>query len=724
MKVRSFWLALLFAATVQAASPEPPPAPGLRPQPQQAIAARVTASLLAHVHYKPMPIDDALSAKIFDRYLKSVDPERMFFVQADIDQWGDARSELGRALTSDDLGLPFAMFNLYIKRAGERFTYARSLLAMGFDFTRNESFQYRRDQAPWPKNEEEARDLWRKRVKNDWLRLKLAGKDDKAIADVLDKRYEHSLKRIDQLKSEDVFQIFMNAYTMAIEPHTNYMGPKAAEEFDISMKLSLVGIGAALAEKDDYTTIRELIAGGPAALSGQLQVGDRIVGVAQGQDGVMTDILGWRLDDAIALIRGAADSVVLLDVLPANAGPDGQHRSVALVRKKITLEEQSAKKSVLAVTDGNASRRIGVISLPTFYEDFEARQKGNKDFKSAARDVARLLGELQGEKVDAVLIDLRNNSGGSLMEAVELTGLFVGKGPVVQQRDAKGAITVLGNSTAGIAWSGPLGVLINRGSASASEIFAAAIQDYGRGLVIGQPSFGKGTVQTVLNLDRVAKTEDARLGELKFTIAQFFRIDGGTTQLRGVAPDIAFPTASDGEDFGESSYDNALPWMQVKSADYSPAHGLKDLLAGLLARSEAREKGDKGFQCLQEEIAEARLQRQTKRLSLDEAERRRQRAVQDARLLSCEGATEADKDARGNPVRPEAAAGRLRALRDDGLQADERNLAAELADDKARKSARDVLLDEAVHILGDEAGLLEPPAGFAVSAGRLPSPAQ
>ena len=399
----------------------------------------------------------------------------------------------------------------------------------------------------------------------------------------------------------------MNAYTMAIDPHTNYMGPRAAEDFDISMRLSLVGIGAVLAQLDEYVTIRELVPGGPASLSGQLNIGDRIVGVAQGKSGVMTDVVGWRLDDAVALIRGAPDSVVLLDVLPADAGPDGKHKLISLVRKTISLEEQAAKASVHSIMDGNTTRRIGVISLPSFYEDFAAREKGVKDYRSAARDVARLLDGLKQEKVDSVLIDLRNNGGGSLAEAIELTGLFIDKGPVVQQRNASGEISVDSDTQAGVAWNGPLGVLINRGSASASEIFAAAIQDYGRGLIIGEPSFGKGTVQSVIDLDRIAKNSKPQFGELKMTIAQFFRINGGTTQLRGVTPDILFPAASDTANFGESSFDNALPWTQIKAADYTPAGDLKAVLPVLSALHEARVKKDKDFQYLEEDIAESKL---------------------------------------------------------------------------------------------------------------------
>lgn len=691
------------------------PPPAVKPMPDQSQTAPLVAEMLARYHYKALPLDDAMSEKVFEQYLKALDGEKIFFVQSDIDQLAGFRTKLDEALNEGDLTAPFAIFNRYMQRAAERYAYARSLLRDGFDFAVAETYQYGRSKEPWAKTEGDIRELWRKRVKNDWLRLKLAGKSDKNIVEMLDKRYEQFQKRIGRVKSEDAFQIFMNAYTMAVEPHTNYMGPRAAEDFNISMKLSLVGIGAMLAEKDDYVTVRELVAGGPAALSGQLQVGDRIVGVAQGQDGGMTDVLGWRLDDTVALIRGAAESTVLLDVLPATAGPDGAHQVVSLVRKKITLADQAAKKTLLTVPDGKATRRIGVISLPSFYEDFAARQEGRAGFKNASDDVAALLDELKQQKVDGLLIDLRNNGGGSLAEAIELTGLFIGKGPVVQQRDAKGEVTVLSSETKRIAWDGPLGVLINRNSASASEIFAAAIQDYGRGFVIGEPSFGKGTVQTMVNLDQIAKNEKPQFGELKFTIAQFFRINGGTTQLRGVTPDFSFPTAADMENSGESSFANALPWMQVKAADYLPSHDRKRLLPVLLTRQEAREKKDKDFRCLQDEIAEVKRQNTTKQISLNETERRREQRVREARLASCE--TVGPQADGLEQVAPRNAVSRSsKVFQDDGLQASERNLVTELAAEKAQKDAKDVLLVEAVHILGNEAGLLKQTSSRAAGA--------
>jgi carboxyl-terminal processing protease len=715
MKIKLLWILLALATAAQAASFDAatPPRPELKPELQQSRAARLASDLLTRYHYKAMPLDDAMSEKIFDHYLKSLDAEKLFFVQTDIDRLTRYRTVLDDAIINEELTIPFAIFNLYVQRVSERFAYARSLLKEGFDFRQMERYQYAREKEPWLKSEAEMRDLWRKRVKNDWLRLKLAGKDDRSIVSTLDRRYDNAQRRIGRAKSEDVFQAFMNAYTTSIEPHTNYLGPRATQGFEISMKLSLVGIGAALAERDDYTTIRELVPGGPAMLSGELKVGDRILGVAQGERGVMTDVLGWRLDDTVALIRGAADSVVVLDVLPADAGPDGKHRLVSLIRKKISLEDQAARKSVRSVTDGKVTRQVGVISLPTFYQDFVARQNGDRDYKSATRDVERLLGELKKERVDSVLIDLRNNGGGSLREAVELTGLFIGKGPVVQQRNARGKVTVESHTRADVAWDGPLGVLIDRGSASASEIFAAAIQDYGRGILIGEPSFGKGTVQAMINLDEIAKNDKQNFGELKLTVAQFFRINGGTTQMLGVTPDILLPTGADAESFGESSYDNALPWVQVKAAGYLPAGDLGVLLPSLRARHEARVKNDKDFQNLKDDIAEFRLQRKKNHVSLNEAERRKERDVQEAKLTAREARRDSGKAVQAGDVGQEAAPGKSRAFRDDGLQTEERALAYELAAEKVGKNAKDVVLNEAVHILSDEAGLLKPGARLA-----------
>jgi len=714
MYKKLMWLLWVFASAVQANAPdfEAQSIPSLRPSQQQALAAHLTARIIGEHHYKPVALDDSLSEKIFDSYLKALDPERMFFLQADIDPWKDARTQLDDAVLTDNLELPFAIFNLYAKRAAERFSYARALLPKGFDFQQKESYQYLREKEPWPKSEDEVRELWRKRVKNDWLQLKLAGKDDKKIVETLDKRYENFLKRMAKLKSEDAFQIFMNAYTMAVDPHTNYMAPKTSENFDISMRLSLVGIGAVLEDKDDYTTVRELVPGSPAALSGKLQAGDRIVGVAQGDKGAMADVVGWRLDDTVALIRGAADSVVVLDVIPAGSGPDSAHKLVSLVRKKISLEDQAAKKSILSLSDQGVSRRIGVIALPTFYEDFEAKRKGEADYKSATRDVSRLLAELKAEKVDGVLIDLRDNGGGSLTEAIELTGLFVGAGPVVQQRDASGDITVAKGSALGVVWDGPLAVLINRGSASASEIFAAAIQDYHRGLLIGETSFGKGTVQTIVNLDQIAHTQAAQLGELKLTIAQFFRINGGTTQLRGVAPDFSLARTSDTEHFGESSYDNALPWMQIKATDYHAAAEKRDVLPLLQQRHELRVVKDKDYQNLLDDLAEFDQRRKKTQVSLNEAERRQERDALEAKL-------KARKTEEGAEAAKSPANSAVPAVDEAGADVDNDS---DEAQKKQAKKSKDALLYEAAYTLGDQVDLLKtPPAAQAARPSAKPA---
>lgn len=670
-------------------------APQLKPLEAQASAAHLSAEVLSRYHYKPVKLDDVSSAKIFDNYLKSLDGEKVFFVQTDIDQFTTARNKLDDAILKEDLSVPFAIYNLYQQRITERTAYAKSLLKKGFDFKAKEGYQITREKAPWAKNTDELNEVWRKRVKNDWLRLKLAGKDEKSIVETLGKRYDNYLNGINKVKSDDVFQSFMNAYSMVIDPHTNYFGMRASEDFNISMKLSLVGIGAVLSDKDEYTMIRELVTGGPAALSGKLKVGDRIVGVGQGENAPVVDVMGWRLDDTVDKIRGAENSVVVLDILPAEAGPDGKHKTVTLIRKKISLEQQAAKKSIIEVKDGNATQRIGVIALPVFYQDFAARQNGDKDFRSATRDVSRLLEELKKEKVDGVLVDLRNNGGGSLDEAIELTGLFIDKGPVVQERDAQGVIKVDSDTNSGVAWNGPLAIVINRGSASASEIFAAAIQDYGRGIILGEQSYGKGTVQSVVDLDKLVKSEPPKFGQVKMTIAQFFRINGGTTQLKGVTPDIDLPSATDSENFGESSFDNALPWTQIKPADYSPVGNIKPLLGPLNASHQARTNKDKEFKYLKEDIAEFNAQRKKNLISLNEAERRKEREQQEARAA----AREKTDDANG--------AAKKASMQDDGLQANERNLDSDLALEKERKNSKDILLNEAANILSDHVKMIK-----------------
>jgi carboxyl-terminal processing protease len=676
----------------------------LKPSTDEAQAAQLSARFLTRFHYDAQPLDDAMSERVYKAYFKLLDGEKVFFTQQDMAKFAKYKDQLDDAIWNEDLSAPFDVFNQYVLRAVERMNYARGLLKKGFDFSTDDTYDFDRKHADWPKDQAALDELWRKRTMNDWMRLKLAGKNDDEIRKVLDKRYAGYIDRVRQLDGEDAFQTFMTAYAESTDPHTDYLGPREAENFDIAMKLSLEGIGAVLQARDDYTQIRELVPAGPAAKSGKIHVGDRIVAVGQGDKGAMVDVIGWRLDDVVNLIRGKKDTVVRLEVIPASTGLDGKHELVTLVRKKVTIAEQAAKKKVISVTDGGVTRKIGVIELPTFYSDFGARREGDKNFKSATRDVARLLGELKAEGVQGVVMDLRNNGGGSLYEANELTGLFIDKGPVVQVRDARGQVDEQGDDQPGMAWSGPLAVLVNRGTASASEIFSAAIQDYGRGLVIGTPTFGKGTVQNLVDLDRFASNADGKdkpqYGELKMTIAEFFRINGGSTQLKGVTPDIEYPKNGSDKDFGESTYDNALAWTHIAPADYKPVADMQAWLPQLKQMHDARVAKSPAWKLMLDELAQYRKMRDRTTVSLNFAKRDAERKELDAiqagfrarhKAIDGSGASETDTDD----------------TLDDGLNPGERSLKEELKDEKAAKKAPDPLLKETAHILFDAIGLIK-----------------
>lgn len=667
----------------------------------QAQAAQLSARFLTRFHYDAQPLDDAMSARIYDAYIKLLDSEKVFFTQADIAKFAPLRTQLDDAIWNQDLTPPFSIFNVYVQRAVERMGYARELLKKGFDFSANESYTFDRKDASWPKDQAELNDLWRKRTMNDWLRLKLAGKNDADIRKTLDKRYANYIERVKQLDGEDAFQTFMTAYANTTDPHTDYLGPREADNFDIQMRLSLEGIGATLQVRDDYTVIFTLIPGGPAIKSGKFKVGDRIVGVGQGDSGPIVDVVGWRVDDVTKLIRGKKGSVVRLEVLPADVGQDGKHEMVTLVRDKIKLEDAAASKRIIDIKDGNVSRKIGVIELPSFYSDFGARSQGDKDYKSATRDVAKLLGELKQAGVEGVVVDLRNNGGGSLDEADSLTGLFIDKGPVVQVRKANGEIEAQGDDDAGMAWSGPLAVMVNRGSASASEIFAAAIQDYHRGLIIGEPTFGKGTVQNLVQLDRFASgdNEKPQFGELKMTIAEFFRINGGSTQLKGVTPDILYPKNGDEKDFGESTYTNALKWTQIPPAAYQPVADLNAYLPQLQQLHDGRVATSPAWKLMLDELTQYKTMRDKTSVSLNLAQRETERKQQDA--------IQADFRARHKAIDGSDALSDDDDTLDDGLNANERSLKSDLKAEKDAKKAKDVELNETAHILFDAVGLIK-----------------
>jgi carboxyl-terminal processing protease len=691
------------AAEMGASTPRKVSELPLKPTDTQSNAALISAHLLTRFHYDAQPLDDAMSHKIYDLYFKLLDGEKVFFTQEDMANFAKYKDQFDNEIWNRDLSGPFDIFNQYILRAIDRMTYARSLLKQGFDFSTNDTYNTDRKNADWPKDKAALDDLWRQRTMNDWLRLKLAGKPDDEIRKTLDKRYSNYIDRVKQLDGEDAFQTFMTAYANSTDPHTDYMGPRQAENFDITMKLSLEGIGAVLQARDDYTQIRELVPAGPASKSGKIHVGDLVLGVGQGPAGPITDVVGWRLDDVVNLIRGKKDTTVRLEIVPADQGQDGKHEIITLVRQKVAIEEQSAKKKVIEITDGGVTRKIGVIELPMFYSDFGARSEGDKNFKSATRDVAKLLGELKTDGVQGVVIDLRNNGGGSLYEANELTGLFIDQGPDVQVRDARGQVQALGkDDPSAMTWNGPLAVLVNRGTASASEIFSAAIQDYGRGLVIGTPTFGKGTVQTLIDLNKFASDPNStqNYGQLKMTIQEFFRINGGSTQLKGVTPDILYPTNGDDKDFGESTYDNALPWTQIPPADYKPVADMKAYLPQLEQMHEARDAKSPAWQLMLDEINQYKklADRTTISLNYDQrlAERKQLDAIQAefrARHKAIDGndASEADEDSQ----------------LDDGLNPSERSLKSELKEQEDAKNAPDPQLQETAHILFDAIGLIQ-----------------
>jgi carboxyl-terminal processing protease len=693
MKLRHCALILALALAAPAfAKPKAVSEAELTPTERQAEAAVWVKRYLTRLHYASKPLDDAMSAEMLKRYLSSLDSEKVFFLAEDIrDFEGRFGTQLDDLIESEQVDAPFEIFKVYLDRMRERTRHARGLLKKGFDFSVDEDYVYDRKDAPWPASRAELDEHWRQRVKNDWLRLKLAGREDATIAETLDKRYADFLSRVEQLDRQDVFQSFLNAYATAIEPHTNYLGPRASENFQISMRLSLEGIGAVLQREGEYVVVRSVVEGGPAARDGRIKPGDRIVAVGQAKDPAPTDVLGWRLEDVVDQIRGPKDSIVKLEVLPAEVGVGGTTMLVEIKRDKVKLEEQAAKKHVIEVP-GDPARRIGVVELPAFYLDFQGRARGEADYRSSTRDVKKLIGELTDDGVDGILIDLRNNGGGSLVEATELTGLFIDTGPVVQVRDGRGRVQVEADQNRGIVYSGPLAVLVNRASASASEIFAAAIQDYGRGIVIGETTFGKGTVQQLVDLDYIANRNN-ELGQLKLTMAQFFRIDGGSTQHRGVQPDVPFPATLDAADYGESTYDNALPWKKIAAADYRPVGSVARMLPILVSRHEARVEDDREFAFLREDIEQYRKTRERKSVSLNLATREAERKADEERIA-------ARAKSRG-----EAAEKAVAAL-DDGLNAGERGVLADARNEREREEKPDPLRVEGARVLADAIELL------------------
>jgi carboxyl-terminal processing protease len=591
---------------------------------------KLITTILTRYHYKKFKLDDSLSAVIFNRFIKTLDYNRVYFLASDIESFQKYKYQLDDDLRDGNLNPAFEIYNVFRERMNNRINYAEKLLDKGFDFTKNEYYQVDRDSAAWAKDENEWNELWRERVKSDALNLLLTGKKWDAVKETLSKRYETLRRNLIQYNSEDVFQLFENSFTESLDPHTNYMSPSTSDNFKIDMSRSLEGIGAQLQTDDEYTKVNEVIPGGPAFKSKLLHAGDKIIGVAQGKDGEMVDIIGWRITDVVQLIRGPKGTIVRLQIIPAGEGVNGKPKEITLVRDKIKLEEQSAKDKILEINENNKMFKLGVITIPAFYSDFEAEQRGDKDYKSTTRDVKKLLAELKKDKVEGLIIDLRNNGGGSLEEAIKLTGLFIKNGPVVQIKSSDGQIKVEDDPDTSIYYNGPLVVLVNRFSASASEIFSGAIQDYGRGLVIGQQTYGKGTVQNLIDLNRLMPNYDDKLGQIKLTIAKFYRITGESTQHKGVIPNISLPSVIDPKEFGESSEPSSLPWDTITPTKYIVYGNVNKYVGELEKEHLKRINGnDPEWEKYMDEVNEFKASHDKKFVSLNEEVRKKEQEEAD-----------------------------------------------------------------------------------------------
>jgi carboxyl-terminal processing protease len=592
----------------------------LQPSDRHRSIARRVYENLDRNHYAQLPLDDKLSASIFDLYLDVLDPARSYFLASDIEEFQRLRLRMDDAIKTGALEPAYDIFQRYQQRNLERIQYAIALLEQEPDFTLEESFEFDRAKAPWPPAAPQMNELWRQRVKHDALSQMLTGKTWAETADLLRVRYERALKRADQVESDDVFQTFMNAYARAYDPHSNYFSPQDSEEYRIQMSLN-------------YVTVQNVIEGGPAHKEGSLKVNDRITGVGQGDSGAVTDVVGWRLDDVVQLIRGPLGSTVRLQILPAGATPGDPETVVAYVRNKVDLDQRAAQKEVRKVGPEGHQKTIGIIKVQSFYQDYAARAAGDRNFRSTTRDVRKLIQELQKDGVDGLVIDLRGNGGGSLPEATGLTGLFVDGGPVVQLRETGGAVEVLDDPEPSVAYRGPLAVLVDRYSASASEIFAAAIQDYGRGLVIGQQTYGKGTVQNLIPLDRYALGPQPAFGQLTVTIGKFYRVTGESTQNRGVTPDIIMPIAIDTDEIGESTREHALPWDRIAGLPFKADAGLHEAVTTLARIHGKRSAQDPDFRTQVGDVEAYDRQRMQKSVSLNlEARQAERTQLEDDRV--------------------------------------------------------------------------------------------
>ncbi len=651
---------------------------------QEKVEAYVT-KIFSGYHYRKFTVNDSLSSKMYENYLNEIDRGKLYFLSSDIQYFDKYRFQLDESLNNGDLVAAYDIYNTFRKRYRERSVYIDKLLANpSFDFTVDESFNTDREKVTWAKNTDELNEVWRKLIKNEALELKLSGKADSSIVTLLKDRYKNRERNLGRFKSEQVFQMYMNSFCEVLDPHTRYFSPMDSDRFKQDMYQALEGIGAVLREDGNYIKVVEVVPGGPAFKDKRLKKDDRIIGVAQGAEGKYEDIVGWYVDDAVKKIKGAKGTVVRLQVLAADALPNDPPKEIQLIREKVNLQTSRAKKEIVTITQDKHDYKIGVINIPSFYRDFEGAGKRDKDFASTTRDVHKLIDSLKAENIDGLVIDLRNNGGGSLTEAISLTGLFISKGPVVQVRESSGDTEVQTDPDPAIAYDGPVAVLINRFSASASEIFAAAIQDYKRGIILGEQTYGKGTVQTMVDLNQWIRDTD-KLGQINITVAKFYRINGSSTQRKGVTPDIEYPSAFSAEEYGESSQPTALPWDQISSARFDLTKALNEKqVAKLRDKYQQRLKSEQEMKTFVEEIDLFRKARQNTIVSLQETKRKKERE-------------EAEK-------KREA----LKKLETDEDDEDEDTQTAAKPADKKKK--KDIYMNETSRILADYITLIKAPS--------------
>jgi carboxyl-terminal processing protease len=659
-------LLVTFTAAILACQAAPKPQrlvegiPNIKPDEQQSLVCKEIVALIENYNYKKLTLNDSISSLILDKYVKALDPYRSYFLASDIKEFEQFRKTLDDQFRAGDLTAPFYIFNVYSKRYNETLDYAIAHIKDKYDFNQNDTYVFDREKMPWVTSTTELNDIWKKRVKYELINLSIAGTADAKNAETLTKRYQNLKSQSSKLNNQDVFQTIMDAFTETIDPHTNYFNPTNAQQFNEEMARSFEGIGARLKLENDVLKIDEVIPGGPAFKSKLLNAGDRIIGVAQAT-GDFEDIIGWRIESSVAKIKGPKGTKVRLRIIPVGQEMSSKPITIELTRDKIVMEDQSAKKEVKTIQSNGKPYKIGIITVPGFYADFKAANAGDPNYKSTTRDVRLLIDTLKTkDKVDAIVMDLRANGGGSLVEAIDLTGLFIDRGPVVQVKDLKGNVEVSEDERPGVAWDGPFGVMVDRLSASASEIFSGAIQDYGRGIIVGTQTYGKGTVQSSIDLNKLVnpsilqrlaalvqkgpnssglaikggKDATPQLGQINLTMAKFYRVNGSSTQHKGVMPDIVLPSFYPLDKIGEDTEESALPWDEVLASNYVAVADLNALKTQLVKLHNERMEKSLDYKSLIQDIEEMKKRDTETSITLNENKLKAERDSLEAKNLA------------------------------------------------------------------------------------------